>query len=311
LSARKLIYTVTENDGQITVKEILKTRLNISRREISHAKHFENGILCDGKHTKVTDVVGPGQQIEFNIHEKNDDAAEIVPVKGNLDIIYEDEDIIVINKPAGVVVHPVHGHFEDSLSNYIAYYFKQKGEEHVMRAIGRLDRETSGVILFCKNRHSAAILSGGKADNIGRQKTYYAIVHGQMEKAEDIIDAPIGEVPGRPLIRAVREDGQRAVTRYEVVHQYDNYALVKLQLETGRTHQIRVHMSSIGHPLVGDTLYDVNNNKYGMHRCALHAGHLNIQHPITGKEMVFEAQMPQDMYKLVRGEKSERRKNKC
>ncbi len=305
MSARKLTYTVTENDGYISVKEILKDRLNISRREISHAKHFEDGILCDGEHTKVTDIVEPGQLIEFNIHEKNDDAAEIVPVKGNLDILYEDEDIIVINKPAGVVVHPVHGHFEDSLSNYIAYYFAQKGEEHVMRAIGRLDRETSGVILFCKNRHAAAILSGGKADNIGKQKIYYAIVHGQMEKTEDIIDAPIGEVPGKPLIRAIRSDGQRAVTRYKVEHQYEDYALVKLQLETGRTHQIRVHMSSIGHPLVGDTLYDVNNNKYGMCRCALHAGRLSIQHPITGEEMTFEADMPEDMHKLMRGEKSE------
>lgn len=298
MAVRKLEYVVSAQDDGKTVKEILKQKLFLSRREISHAKHFDDGILLDGNHATVAEVVNSGQLIVFNVYENIDDAEEIVPVEGSLDIIYEDKDIIVVNKPANMVVHPVHGHYLDSLCNRIAFHFRENDEQHVMRAVGRLDRETSGVILFCKNRYAASILSGGDEENLSRKKEYLAIVHGKFNELSGTVNKPIGDVPDKPLIRQISEDGKEAVTHYYVEKEYEDYSLVRLKLDTGRTHQIRVHMSSIGHPLVGDSLY-LGHDDDIMNRCALHASSLEIIHPVLRKKMFFKAELPDDMIKLI------------
>ena len=299
-SIRILEYTVKGSDEGLSVKDIMKTVLGLSTKEIARCKHFEDGILLkrdggDYAFSKVIEKVKPGDMIRISIHEDNDNSSEIIPAKGQLDIVYEDEDLILLNKPGDMVVHPSYAHYKDSLSNILAGYYEESGQQHVIRVIGRLDRETSGLIIFAKNRHSAALLSD-QTKNMSRRKEYLALCSGVFEETEGTVNAPIGEIPGQRMIREVREDGKEAVTHYHVEKQFEDYALVRLHLDTGRTHQIRVHMKHIGHPLLGDGLYGTEiENHHNMKRTALHAAHLEFKQPISGKELKFDASLPEDM----------------
>lgn len=304
-SVREIEYIIkTEEDG-LTVRGIMVLALKLSSREITRCKQFEDGVMLrdvkdnEFKPVWLKDTVRAGNVLKIKIYEDIDNSGDVIPSDDPINIVYEDEDLILLNKPGDMVVHPSYAHHLDSLSNALAGYYKRTGQSHVVRTIGRLDRETSGLLIFAKNRHAAAILSNQK-DNMSRKKEYLAIVSGVMEQEQGTIDAPIGQEEGVRMIRKVMESGKQAVTHYRLIRQFDDYALIRLNLDTGRTHQIRVHMSYIGHPLLGDNLYgkEIPDN-HGMTRAALHAAHLEFRQPITGQDMSFDADLPEDMAKLI------------
>lgn len=298
MQVRKLNYKILPEDEGKLVKDILRDKLSLSRREISHAKGFADGILVDGKHVNVLYVLSAGEELMISLHENTNALTKVVPVEGILDIVYEDEDIIVVNKAAGMIVHPLKNHYTDTLANIIAWHFETNGEQHLIRPVGRLDRETSGLIVFGKNRLAANILNDQSVNGI-KVKEYLALCSGTFEKKKGQIDSPIGVTPGVKMIKMVRKDGNPALTNYEVVEQKNGFALVRLRLYTGRTHQIRVHMKSIGHALLGDDLYGSDlSSWYGINRVALHSSHMEIIHPVTRNRLSFDAAMPDDMRKL-------------
>ncbi|MEE1032378.1 MAG: RluA family pseudouridine synthase [Ruminococcus sp.] len=239
------------------------------------------------------------------ILEDEEASEKIPPVPLPLDIIYEDEDILVINKQADTPIHPSQGNYENTLANGVAYYYASQGIPFVYRCINRLDRDTTGLLILAKNMLSGAILSE-QMKNREIHRTYLAIVEG-CPNEQGIVDAPIGRKGESVIERQVDwEHGEKAVTHYQrlaykTASQLSVYAdvpsqgisLVKLKLETGRTHQIRVHMTSIGHPLPGDGLYNPENRM--MDRQALHSYALEFVHPITKKQMCFTALLPEDM----------------
>ena len=296
---REIEYTVTESDGRLTAGEIMRERLMLSSREVSRCKLFEDGVMCKGNPIRVISELEPGEVLTVRLYEDIENSSLIIPSDELIDVVYEDEDLILLNKKGDMVVHPSYAHYKDSLSNALAGYYKKTGQEHVMRVIGRLDRETSGLIIFAKNRHSASILSR-KSEHMSRRKEYLALCSGIFENKEGTVDAPIERIPGQRMIREVRDDGKRAVTHYKVEKEFKDFSLVRLRLDTGRTHQIRVHMSYLGHPLLGDNLYgkDIQDNK-GLTRAALHAFHLEFEQPITGEKLSFEVKIPEDMKKAI------------
>ena len=296
---REIEYTVTESDGRLTAGEIMRERLMLSSREVSSCKQFDDGVMCKGMPIRIISVLEPGEVLTVRLYEDIENGSLIIPSDEPIDIVYEDEDLILLNKKGDMVVHPSYAHYKDSLSNALAGYYKKTGQEHVMRVIGRLDRETSGLIIFAKNRHSASILSR-KSERMSRRKEYLALCSGIFETKEGTVDAPIERIPGQRMIREVRDDGKRAITHYKVEKEFQDFSLVRLKLDTGRTHQIRVHMSYIGHPLLGDNLYgkEIEDNK-GLSRAALHACHLEFEQPITGEKLSFEAQLPEDMQNAI------------
>ncbi len=302
---RELELKITQADDGRSGREIMKNRFELSSREITRCKQFDDGVMVkrDGESEYVPmmikDALHTGDVLRIRIYENTEGAEFIVPWDTGIDIVYEDQDIIVLNKGGDMVVHPSYAHYTDSLSNALAGYYKRTGQRHLIRAIGRLDRETSGLVLFAKNRHSAAVLSN-QSGRMSRRKEYLALASGIFDVSEGVVDAPIERRDDSRMIRQVRADGKEAITHYRVEKQYDNYALIRLRLDTGRTHQIRVHMAYIGHPLLGDTLYgkEIPDN-LRITRTALHAGILELDHPITKKRLWFEAPIPEDMRRLL------------
>lgn len=305
-SVRVIEYTVSASDAGMTARMIMHNILGLSAREITRCKQFEDGVLLrasgleDNFHkVMIKDILHEGDILRVKIYEDVVNASPIEPLDIPIDIVYEDEDLILINKPGDMVVHPSYAHFSDSLSNALFSYYERTGQKHVIRAIGRLDRETSGLIIFAKNRHSAAVLSK-QNEGMSRRKEYLAFAYGVFDKESGTVDAPIGLPEGVRMKREVMPEGKEAVTHYHVERQYADYALLRLQLDTGRTHQIRVHMAHIGHPLLGDGLYGESvRDAHGMERAALHAAHLEFVHPITGRELSFDSELPEDMKRLM------------
>ena len=222
---------------------------------------------------------------------------KVIPTKLPIDIVYEDEDILVVNKSAGMPSHPSRGVAETTLGNAVAYYYLEKGEEGIYRCVNRLDKNTSGLTIIAKNALSGAIMyEQVKSRKV--ERIYTAIVEGKIVPKSGRIDKPICRAEEGSVLRCVDEiNGQRAVTNYEVIAEGEGISVVRLHLETGRTHQIRVHMAYIGHPLLGDHLYNPANHDIGRH--ALHAGAITFTHPITGEKMHFETELPEDMQKTL------------
>lgn len=299
---REISYKLKKEDGKMCAADIMRDKLKLSSREMTRCKLFDDGVMCDGKAVRLIDEIEPGKELFIRVYEDTDNASEIVPGDDPVEIVYEDEDIIVVNKPGDMVVHPSYCHFTDSLSNALMGYYKRTGQNHVIRVIGRLDRETSGLVIFAKNRYSASLLSGQCMD-LSRRKEYLALCTGVFEEQNGTIDEPIWENPKEKMVREVRADGKRAVTHYSVEKQFKDFALVRLKLDTGRTHQIRVHMSYIGHPLLGDSLYGREiENSHGMKRAALHACSLSFLQPVSEKSLFFSAKMPDDMKTVIENE---------
>lgn len=229
----------------------------------------------------------------LTLHLIEEESSEnIVPTPLPLSIVYEDEDLLVINKTAGMPIHPSQGNYDNTLANACAYYFQEKGEPFTYRCINRLDRDTTGLLILARHAYSASLLSSMVARReIHRE--YRAIVTGLLPE-ESIVDAPIARADGSTIEREVNfETGETARTHYKCLAYKNGYSLASLKLETGRTHQIRVHMKYIGHPLPGDFLY---NPDYSIiDRQALHSYRLTFTHPITGVLMDFTAPLPEDM----------------
>lgn len=224
---------------------------------------------------------------------------KIPPVKLPFPIVYEDEDLVIVNKPAHMPIHPSMNHYENTLGNAAAWYFKEQGKEFIYRCVNRLDRDTTGLTILAKHLVSCSILYREMAARrIDRE--YLAIVEGTDLEPEGTVDLPLGRMPDSAIMRRVDlEHGERAVTHYRLLQTDEKrqLSILALQLETGRTHQIRVHLTHIGHPLVGDFLYNPNDKRMG--RQALHAHKLRFTHPITGERMEFAAPMPEDMRQLL------------
>lgn len=289
----KLTYYIEKDDADTKIREYLKHRLNLSTRFIKKAA-IEKRIAVNGTPVKMNYVLRLGNKVEIDTFR--DENQNITPEDMDISVVYEDQDLIVVNKPAGIVVHPTRSYPEGTLANGLLYYFKEKGEKCIVRLVSRLDMDTSGLILIAKNQFSHMSLARDmKLDSF--KKGYLALVKGNLEKKYGTIDLPIYNTE-EGIRRVIDVRGQNSITNYEVIKSFEKGDLVKLQLETGRTHQIRVHLSSIGHPILGDTLYGGEDNTI-IGRQALHAYKLNFPHPRTGEIIELEIDLPQDIKDLI------------
>ena len=293
----RLDYIIKSNDAYSTVKEVLKAYFRVSDRLLLKLKK-SNKILLNDTITNVNSVVHDNDKVSF-ILDFVEDNSNIVGTKMKLNIIYEDDSYIVLNKPAGIPVHPSMDHYTDSLSNGLKYYFETIGLKRKLRPINRLDKNTSGLVIFAKNEYIQEALVKQMKDN-SFYKEYIAICEGKFDKESDIINAPIKRKENSIIERCVNSNGDYAITKYEVLqyNQNDNYSVIKCILETGRTHQIRVHMQFIGHPILGDTLY--GNSSNFINRQALHSYIISFNHPINKNKVTYMAPLFDDMNNLIK-----------
>ncbi len=314
-----IAFTVPNEYGGITVKSFLRGYCHVSASLLAKLKRTEDGILltvcakntdCHGKPSPIslprkliaTDILHTGSTVTITLPKEHSD---IEPVDLPIEILYEDEHIIAFNKKSGMAVHPVRGHQGDTLANAAAYHAAARGESYAFHAVNRLDRDTTGVLLTAKNAYAASFLSDCAS------KVYYALCEGAIEHC-GTVDAPIRVKAGHTIEREVCENGegaQRAVTHYEPIEMRGGCTLVKFFLETGRTHQIRVHMAHIGHPVAGDSMYGGRSARIaGNDACmgeagaptrrsflsgqALHCGEMSFPHPVTHEYMTITAPLP-------------------
>ena len=290
---RTLSYTISAEYHGFTIEKYLKSQ-GYSSANITAIKKMPNNVVVEDQWVHMNRKLSEGEVLTVNISEE-ESSDKIPPVEMPLDIVYEDEDIVVINKPAGLSIHPSLNHYEDSLANGLAYYYQSQGKAFVFRCANRLDKNTSGLTVVAKHLVSGNILST-MVKNREFHRVYYAIVQGSVTPSSGTIDAPIGRKDETSIERHVDFDnGERAVTHYQVIEEKNGHSLVSIHLETGRTHQIRVHFKYIGHPLIGDEIY--NPDMAHMQRQALHSHKIGFRHPITGEEMEFVAPLPEDMTK--------------
>ena len=291
----ELIHKIIKDDFNKTINEIILKEFNFSNRLLTKLIKNKN-ILFNGKEVDTrTLVTTPGIiKIDFNYDEDN---SNIVETKMNLNIVYEDEWMLVVNKPAGCPIHPSRLHFEDSLSNGIKYYFDSINLNKKIRPVNRLDLHTSGLVIFAKCEYIQEQFSKQMTNSLFK-KEYLCLVDGLFKEKNGTIDLPISRKQGSIIERTINENGKKSITHYEVLKEFDNYSLVHCKLETGRTHQIRVHMQAIGHSILGDTLYGKCTNL--INRQALHSYKIQCIHPVTGKELNFVSDLPSDMKQLIK-----------
>ena len=331
---RYLTIHIPETSAPAPVSHFLRTQADLTKKQISQAKFRPGGVQKNGQQCRVTETVYPGDQITVCLETDDVDSAQLESATTpqllpELAILYEDQDILAVNKPAGLVTHPSGSHYSDSLSNQVATYFRSKGEPTKVRSIGRLDKETSGILLFARNQTAAARLQKQRENGIS-EKTYLAAVSGSMPKDTDgtfhAITTPLAPDPDNRLKMVISPDdslpgGKPAETLYSVLKSTApdsriSASLVMLRLKTGRTHQIRVHMASLGHPLLGDSLYHLSDTTNLFSRAALHAWKLKFQPPFPAdettsdtlssmpctkngqKEISLEAPLPEDFKKF-------------
>ena len=289
---RKLEYTITNEFDNKTIEQFLKAH-EFPHQAIVQLKKTEEGILLNGVWAYVTQKLSCGDILQLHLVE-DETPSSIEPFFVPLPIVYEDEDLLVIDKPANMPIHPSMNHHEGTLANGLMHYFKEKNQFFTFRAVNRLDRDTSGLTLVAKHLLSGGILSR-QISTKSIHRSYHAICNGLIPES-GTIDAPIARVADSTIERCVNyENGERAVTHFNRLA-YDaqkDLSLVELHLETGRTHQIRVHLKHIGHPIIGDFLY--NPDYRFCNRQALHSATLTFTHPITKKEMHFASPLPEDL----------------
>ncbi|MBQ2802831.1 MAG: RluA family pseudouridine synthase [Lachnospiraceae bacterium] len=295
---RTLIYNIDEASQGLPIKNYLK-KIGYSSQNLVELKKMPKSVLVNGSWVYLTNRLNAGDILTIQITETSS-SENVVPIELPLHIIYEDEDLMVINKPAGMPIHPSLNNYENSLGNALAYYFASQNIPFVFRCINRLDRDTSGLTLIAKHMVSAGMLSSmiaNKKDS-GIKREYRALVRGQILPPCGTITAPIMRREDSILERIVDfAHGEEAITHYQVIEEKNGHSLISLLLETGRTHQIRVHMKHLGHPLIGDYLY--NPDMDHINRQALHSYRLQFMHPITHKLMDFTAPLPADMLQVI------------
>ena len=283
-------YIVKANVKEQTAKDYLKRHENISSSLWKKIKQ-QNEFFLNGQKTAPTRaVVKPGDIIEYRITEQS----KVIPADLPLTICYEDEYMLIAAKPAGMLTHPLTFEAENTLANAVMHHFQKTGQQIGCHPLYRLDRNTSGLVVFAKLPQLQHLFGG----NHQQLKRYYlAIVHGSISPPDGTVDAPIGRAADSIILHQVAPDGKRAVTYYRTLKTYPDYSLVELNLATGRTHQIRVHMAHLGHPLLGDDLYGGRRDLITRH--ALHAYRLQFTHPFTHEEITVESPLPADMQKLL------------
>ena len=291
---RKLFFTISAQDENKTIHDFLKSK-GFSSQNIVELKKMHRSILINNEWVYVNHRLKKEEELMIHIQE-NSSNEKILPVNLPFPILYEDEDLVVINKPANMPIHPSQNNYENTLANAAAYYYEiTQNIPFTFRCINRLDRDTTGLTILAKNMYSANILAG-QMQRREIKRLYLAILDGTLEKKYGIIHRPIGRKPGSTIERQIdTEYGETAITHYCRLKTQGNYTLAAFQLETGRTHQIRVHCASMGTPLVGDTLYNHSPSSAMMDRQALHAYRIRFRHPITGVPMKFSAPIPEDM----------------
>lgn len=291
---RQLTYMVLTENENMTILDFLKAK-GISSHLITHLKKTANGITLNGKWAYVTERLRRNDLVCISIVEE-EPSQNIVPVNVPVDIAYEDEDIIVVDKPSNMPIHPSVNNFDNTLANALAYYYKNVDSPFVFRCINRLDRDTTGLVLVAKNMLSSCILSN-MVRNKDINREYMAIVQGDIDDS-GTIDAPIKRKENSVIERTVSfEDGVSAITHYKKILYKNGFSLVKIKLETGRTHQIRVHMKYINHPLPGDYLY--NQDFKAIKRQALHSYSLSFNHPVTKEPLILCSDIPSDMKAVI------------
>ncbi len=288
---RTIIYHISEESHGLRVEQFLRRR-GYSSQNLAEIKRMPKSVLVNGEHCYMRDTLSSGDTLIIHIQE-TECSEKIPPAKIPLDIVYEDEDIIVINKPAGMPIHPSMNNYTNSMANGLAWYYKEQDKPFIFRCCNRLDRDTSGLTVVAKHLVSGNILSTMiRRREIHRE--YLAISRGEVTPRFGTITAPLARKPGTIIERTVDfEHGEKAITHYQVAEVKNGHSLVSLRLETGRTHQIRIHMKYLGYPLIGDYLYNPDMEFIG--RQALHSHKLSFSHPITGEAMEFTAPLPEDM----------------
>ncbi|MBQ3604397.1 MAG: RluA family pseudouridine synthase [Clostridia bacterium] len=285
---RKIDYVVPpEFDGE-KVNNFLRGGIGISYRTVRSLKQIKGSMLLDGEPIRTIDPLKAGATLTLILPA---DKSTAEPQQAQFETVYEDDDILVINKPAGLAMHPTHNHQGDTLANAVAYYLAQKGKDAVFRAAGRLDKGTSGIVICALHKFASAKLAGSY------EKEYIAVVEGEYT-GSGTINAPIIRPDPMKTLRAVGEGGEHAVTHWTALENANGLSKLHITLETGRTHQIRVHFAWLGTPLAGDDMYGGSTEKISRH--ALHCTKVTLIHPVTNEKMVFEAPLPDDMKKLFR-----------
>ena len=289
---RFLEYEITsEYDGE-KVLTFLKNEINASARLIRQLKNIENGITLNGEHIRTVDFLKLHDKLRLHLPNDTDEKSQIVePLNIPLSVLYEDDDLLIIDKPAGIAIHPSHNHQGDTLANAVSYHLQKQNKSAVFRSVGRLDKGTSGIVICALNKFSAAKLQDKKI-----YKEYTAIAEGIYENS-GVIDAPIYRPDPIITVRTVDDRGERAVTEWTALKNYKGRTLLKIHLVTGRTHQIRVHFSYLGTPLTGDTMYGTPSDEIS-HQ-ALHCSFVRFNHPVTNKEISITSPLPTSMAKLV------------
>lgn len=287
-------YTVTPDMAGKTLEEILTGPMEISRRMIQKLTR-RKGILLNKKTAFLKRQVKVGDIVKAKIEFK--ETTSLNPVAMDLDVVFEDSDILILNKPAGISVHPVGQDSSITLAHGVAHHLKLQGLNTKVRPVHRLDRDTSGLIVFAKNPYAHQYLDQQLKNNSLKRK-YIAVVEGHFENQEGVLDFPIGRHPQHPTKRAVTPKGESAITNYHLQKELKNASIIELALETGRTHQIRVHLSHIGHPIIGDKLYG-GKITLGIKRQALHAIKIKLNHPTTKKDVELSAPIPEDISLLI------------
>ena len=288
-----LEYIVTNNKYK-DVNQILKQEFNISAR-LQHKLIREKHVLLNGKIIDTRSSIVLNDVITINLNF-NEESENIISTQIPLNIIYEDECFIILNKPAGIAVHPSILHYTDSLANGVKFYFESIGLKRKIRPINRLDLNTSGIIIFAKNEYVQECLIK-QMQNSTFQKYYIAFVEGTFTDKEGTINLPIARKENSIIERCIDKNGQTAITDYKILSEYNNFSIVECHLQTGRTHQIRVHMSATNHPLLGDTLY--GNSSDLINRQALHCYKVSFIHPITKQSLTFNCDLPNDMNSIL------------
>ena len=289
-----LEYVIKKDDGYKTIREVLLNEFCFSHRFLSKMK-LHHRIYCNGVPMYVDKLVQFKDRIVVDI-DLEEEANNIVPTPMKLSILYEDDCFLIVNKPAEIAIHPSSNHYCNSLSNGIMHYYNSMGLKKKIHLVNRLDKGTSGVVVIAKNEYLQECLIRQMKKNIFH-KEYIALLEGILEIKNGTINAPIKRKTDSIIERCVATDGDIAITHYEVLKYIGQNTLVKFQLETGRTHQLRVHSKYIGHPIVGDTLY--GNPSVLIARQALHACKTSFYHPILKKQIVIEAPLPKDIKLLL------------
>ena len=275
-------FTVKKAQDGARLREFLRRSCGVSATLLTALKREVHGIEINGAHARVIETVREGDVVTITLPEDKND---IPPVDMPIEVLYEDEHAIVYNKPPLTATHPVHGHQGNTLANAAAFYAESKGEHYAFRAINRLDRDTSGALLAAKNAFAAPLL----VQSVG--KVYVGVCEG-IVTGSGVIDAPIRIKEGHTIERETGEGGVYAVTHFEAISTNGEHTLLRFTLETGRTHQIRVHMSSIGHPLAGDDMYGGSLDK--VTRQALHCAEISFEHPVTRERITVTSPLPKE-----------------